>query len=909
MAAPQQLSNEQLQLLQLCFSEHEFGASDVLRLFDAPQAAPQAETLGSADGGESAVVDDAKAMLLEFDPVQFIDDKIEQGISLETVCTDLATFEKFLQNRILQHVHEDVYEAFVSVSGELVGVDEQLLRVHQPLIATKTRLEAALSQLSMAEGVVLEMLRNAEHHELRRQFHLGCTQALVQYDALCDATDVLERSEYFLSLSRGSSSSSSVPGGTVVSQQLPSDRDISALRQILSDLVDFENALRNLSPPPPPPQEMVQTHDNKQKSTAAAYQAEVDELNALALSAHQHIITILNNTFTSVHAVYVSHKLSSSTAGGGQGFVLQRILDVMGSLMEAYATIGVDDFTLLYRDHIVRSFVENILSWKAAAAARASPDSGASLLTELRNSLEHVLFPLIPRMRDVFGSAASSLHTAPSSPVATRSHSQSLADLDSSASASSPPVPGALPVPSRHLLFISQVYWPAICNTVVTRMVFLFLPGIAATFHKHFSAAHHLVMLLEAHCGSVAELQALRSSPEMTLWSHKWNVDVYHTLRATEAKDTQVNALKSLQALLPSNSGSQPLTNAILRSLEKTSGEFPVALQATSEIARIALWFFDDDVFLFPLSHKLLRDAILMIRRYVQLATAISIAQMKGLETSGGSGSGAAVSECTIAFIGFVLRDLEWLGSHFVPDTLRLVVERASREDSTTCAPLSTILLRCREMVQKDGALAVRQAVIESLTNQCAAVLQNIRTIKATYSHTKKPMPSSPSWFVASILDALVKFKAGAKSGLSEVLVQQVCSAVIDDISAKFRDLAKETIVSARKTEESLGKLRRKREEARLGGAGAPSASSTADLTSGAGAQASRVNGEGATDRDKMVVQLYLDAHEYGSLLRPFNVHKERYAPLQSILKLCRRAEWLLAGDDTPEPAEVEDDE
>jgi hypothetical protein len=151
---------------------------------------------------------------------------------------------------------------------------------------------------------------------------------------------------------------------------------------------------------------------------------------------------------------------------------------------------------------------------------------------------------------------------------------------------------------------------------------------------------------------------------------------------------------------------------------------------------------------------------------------------------------------------------------------------------------------------------------------------------------------------------------------LSGTLLPTIYRTVIDDISQKFRELTKETIISARKMEESLGKLRRKREEAKSQGS-ASTANVSTPVTAGAdnaaasatGCATTRVTNENATDRDKMVVQLYLDAHEYGSLLRPLGVNKESYVPLQSILKLCRRGNWILSGEDTPEPAEVDEAE
>jgi hypothetical protein len=219
------------------------------------------------------------------------------------------------------------------------------------------------------------------------------------------------------------------------------------------------------------------------------------------------------------------------------------------------------------------------------------------------------------------------------------------------------------------------------------------------------------------------------------------------------------------------------------------------------------------------------------------------------------------------------------------------------------------------KMICEQGRQTALQKLISNLVEQSEVVLQNVRTIKAAYSHTKKPMPTAPSWFITGILEPLLKFRRASqdpKSALNMApeTVQEIIFTVVQQVTQRFRDLIREVIVQARKAEESLEKLRRRRDETK---GGVPTNSVSTPVSAGDATRhipavgGPRITTETASDRDKMIVQLYLDAHEYGNYLRNFGIHKESYAPLESVFRLCRRADWIL-GAPVPEPPEIDEE-
>jgi len=229
------------------------------------------------------------------------------------------------------------------------------------------------------------------------------------------------------------------------------------------------------------------------------------------------------------------------------------------------------------------------------------------------------------------------------------------------------------------------------------------------------------------------------------------------------------------------------------------------------------LWYSSPDVFLYPLSAKLLREAVITLQRYVldmvQRASPTSASASAG---GGGSATAPAASSFDPSIARRVLCDIVAI-QRFVDVVFRQVVESVTSEVALTCQPLSAVFqIASSALCDAAGIQKVRQMLVVALEEQCYAQLQHLRTVKATYSHTKKALPTQPSWFTSGILDPLHAFQkqCSAEGALSADMTTQLLQKVIDHVALRFEELTKETLISARKTEESLGKLRRKREEA-----------------------------------------------------------------------------------------------
>ena len=714
------IDSEQLQLLRLCFGEHEFGAS--------------------SDGSATDTGD--------FDPAVFVKEKLHQQVPLETLCADLESFSRHLQNKILHHIHRDVYEAFVTVSGQLVGMQDQLARVHNPLLAAGSKVEGAVSYLTEAARSVDETLERAQQIDISRQIHEAFLEVLILHENLASNVAFLE---------------------SAVGNEL-SEEFFEVLSAAVADTFGMKCVLRSIP----------------RTATVDARLKIIEDSHSLVHDDSQAVLSILSLVFATI----VRNFSSQPSIHYSRQF---RTVSVIFHALDDPAA-----FCSFFREQIVRPLAEEVISWKAASQARQSALETVQLLALLGKELQAKVLPLLPVLREIFGQGLNP---------------------------------------------ISSIVWPTVCDVIVKRMIFIFVPGIPTTFHTNFVNAHKIVSLLEEHCVSVSELVDFRSSADNVMWSHKWNIDVYHTLRSTELK----SKLSEVQ---------ENRAKTVFHSKE---------LQAA---ASASLWMFSEDVFLFPLFARFAKDALQCIHDSVN-----SLLQRC---------QGGDISFTCTASADFATMEV------FVRTELHHAMQSALGNMSTVTDVIAVGERFCRVASQ----LALN-TIADFVHGECHVALQSVKTIKNLYALTKKPMPTSPSWFIANIIEPLSQFKEAAakqRNLLTEDVAKRMTSDIILRLTVEYRAIAKEMLLQARKQEESFKKLKRKD-------------AATSETANSVG---SRI--DTASDIDKMFVQVYLDIHEFGSRLRPFGISKESYAPIGSLLKLVRRANWIL-GDDIPEPVDLDDAE
>ena len=188
-AATAALTEEQLTLLTLRFDENEFGyiPPDPNAPLPPPSTTTSVVSMGTTATGEAAEKAVLPAVAAAFSPYSayaFVRDK-RAHTSLKDLSGDLATFGRLLEGRIMHHIHEDVHEAFVAVSGQLGNMADPLDAAMAPLKAARGRLEASGRHLSNADSEVTAALAEAQRREAARLFHVGLLQMALTHEGAC----------------------------------------------------------------------------------------------------------------------------------------------------------------------------------------------------------------------------------------------------------------------------------------------------------------------------------------------------------------------------------------------------------------------------------------------------------------------------------------------------------------------------------------------------------------------------------------------------------------------------------------------------------------------------------------------------------------------------------------------------
>lgn len=745
----------------------------------------------------------------EFDPVAFVGEK-QQYVPLDTLAKDLRTFSSYLDQRIVKHIHDDVHEAFVAISGQLVGMEGQVRQTHAPLLEIQQRVGQARIVLEEKRAVIASLVDDARRLERERTFYTGLVQIVLMHNTACDIVEqiVWQTPTPPVVTSSGSGPTSPASRGTGSGgHNDEADAEEAMVAEVLRNTPLLQRAACEVQ------QMMDVCNECVPPSDAAA--EEYATYAAVVAEAAAAFGKLLDDAMVRAYRAYIALPASDRTAA-------------LVAVLEVYQQLGDSArWCAHFRDSIVRPIVEDVVPWKASATAKQDPAEAQRLVQGLCDRLTRDVLPIVPLARRIFGKEGSAvLHTG---------------------------------------------IWPAIADTIQKRMRFLFVASLPNAFHKNFCLAHRVTALLEAVCSTPEELADLRHCPDSAMWMKEWNMEVYHTLRVDE-----FNGKLAPSAVVAGASAT--FHNASL-----------------TRLVAAVQWLLSPDVLLYPLAAKFARDAVHAIRKAL-----VVLADPSGAHAGAPPPTSPPLDVLSVCR---AVNDVKIFSTTFAGVTLPALLAAATKESVESLPALAAVATLVGQMCTNTVntmAAALSKALIDSTMTK----LSHIKSVKSAYTMTKRLMATERSAYLTGALDSIAAFRNTVRDAkmMTDAEVSTIVVGVLTELSRLLHGLVKEILVSARKAQESLDKLK-KRSAAGVSAAAAAAAATPAAAGSTPGV---RPTMENATDRDKIVVQLYLDIHEFGSMMRPLGVHKESFAPLQPLLKLVRRANWIL-GDDIPEPAEIEE--
>lgn len=872
-----ELLQQQLQLIQLCFGEHEFGI--VLDGDDAVGGGPTAASQTSGPKGLGQTDDEQD----DFDPFEFIEGKTGHGVQLQTLCRDLNVFIEYVQGKITQHVNTDVHTAFVNVSGHLVGMQEELQYVQRPLSSTIKKVTVACQQLSEVSDTIQTKVQHASEVELERVFDTSFLKALLLYERIADTMDALAPELATLDAAAAAAAPSSPHEGSPSSPSpfslaagqgaggSPSGAATTAEPQgISTQLLDRLEAVAMSARQLRTTESFLPVLPHREK--------ERHELAEYVQSSSKALQDVLRQVFCVLCNQLIRHRASD------QASTRAHLRDVVSM----YERAGeMTEFVAMFREAVLRPFLESVLSWKAATQARQNVEETVRLLRHVEAELAEKIVPLFPMLRECF-------------------HDE--------------------------LFPASSILWPTLCEVLVKKLVSLYEVGIPEAFQRKYNAAYRLLALTESCCTSLAELEVLRQSPDVALWNHKWNTDVYVAMRVAEVEKKMNAALEPMHA-------KRPLSEVAPPPAEGQAGGPPkgFTLPVFNVLQEQLEWLFSPGVFIRVCTPKFMRQVVTSCQSVVKAAFQYCTEVQNGDVAPSATPSVGDSQEWLALLVGFIA-DVRSL-STFVcgplrqcvegavgADMMRVLATQSTKADTTS---ISDVLTFVKESVCNGYVDAAQRMMTGKVVEECSAALQNIRSVRSAYSHTKKVLRGETSWYVQGVIEPIQRFVADSRlCGFADDVLSELVRGIVSDVASQFCTVARETLIAAKRTEESWEKLRRRKESAGSGGGvGGPSgaggggggggagvgggdavASPTTPTSTPALAGSVRVTPETATDRDKMILQLYTDITSIVNAVASLGLGLPVAELFGSAFSLLRRAEWI-NGADIPEPPDIDENE
>ncbi|KAJ0239732.1 Conserved oligomeric Golgi complex subunit 2 [Hirschfeldia incana] len=357
-----------------------------------------------------------------------------------------------------------------------------------------------------------------------------------------------------------------------------------------------------------------------------------------------------------------------------------------------------------------------------------------------------------------------------------------------------------------------------------------FSPGRPTEFLKNYKASLDFLAYLEGYCPSRSAVTKFRTEAVYIEFMKQWNVGVYFSLRFQEIAGALDSALASPSLVFIQDSD-----------LDKRSSPNLMLRQSATLLESLrSCW--KEDVLVFSAADKFLRLTLQLLSRYYNWVSS-SLHTRRG-NASPSPGCDWAVSATTEDFV-YVIHDVNYLVSEVCGDYLGHMSHHLSSCSTEVLDVVRTSMLQGGDKL-KEVLPLLTNAIIEIIVDKSVEDLRQVRGITTTYRMTNKPPPVRHSPYVVGILRHVKGFSEGDKAThyLTQETREEILLRTVTDITRRYYESADEVVSLARRTESSLQQFRRK-----------------AQKRAGAASGASDDN---VSETDKMCMQLFLDAQEYG---------------------------------------------
>lgn len=410
--------------------------------------------------------------------------------------------------------------------------------------------------------------------------------------------------------------------------------------------------------------------------------------------------------------------------------------------------------------------------------------------------------------------------------------------------------------------FLERAILPQLVQMLEDRLPWVFGAGDPGSFQQRFSASLAFLERLERLCHNVSQVESLRAQPCYVRFLSKWNLAIYFQIRFQEI--------------------AAQLETALTQPSQRSKGdEFFLLCHEALWSALRRCW--DEDIFLPPLSHRFWKLTLQLLARHrgwLQQYVAVKTGTREELPPGPEAGDSEDGTSCDAlldlanpkgpVLLVMLHCDTQKVASMLESLLTGTVQPSLQQTGFTEFKLLQDGLDECSQLLTSLGP-SISARLVFDVARACCVQLKMVSDIPRLYRRTNREMPSKPSGYVQQLLMPLESLKDLAMQNSNLNWDPEWTTSVLEEVTKQYMTVTKDVLVSVKKMEDSLKRLKRARDRT--------------PLPEGA-----------ASDDDKIRLQLYIDVEHFGIKVEELGTPKSNvpsYGALMEIVEAARSSPAL----------------
>ncbi|CAL8086731.1 unnamed protein product [Calicophoron daubneyi] len=736
----------------------------------------------------------------DFQSNEFLLTQEGHGTSLEQIRDGLLQYSNILKSSLVELINQD-YADFVNLSTNLVGLDKAIDSISTPLRGFENSVQSVITDLESIENTLTGTLKDLqilrEKKELLNNLRtIGeCVARLERWLTPTDSSSSEFQERDFkqnlaTTVLAEENPTSAFPKSSDA-RSLEEDEDVEWPVEFFADC-----SLQGDSG-----QRIDRVANEYMKLSFALKKCQEHPVTLSMKSRIQWITSMLQEQLSlrmksALEAAQLTSTKTKSTVD------LKLSGEQLRHVLSTYLVIGkLSDFIQLYRKYALRPKLVQIFTPRQELVSRGSdPKRAAGVLDEVYSGSLNVLDEQLTRLNQLKLQRPSESYDP-------------LAEFDC----------------------IVDAFWPETVDLICENLPDIFNAGDPDRFYALHTSTVRFLSTLEGRANSPKQVDALRNHPSYGEFLNKWSLPVYFQIRFQDIAGCVEKAMN--ESLRPAEVHSQGcflhVTEVVIKQLERC-------------------W--QDGIYLVALRHRFWKLTLQILSRYASFASHYSKPSdtTEKIKTNDGMEPATRVRHLDDGFekLIFLIGDCYHL-CDFVKSTLsqRILqvigpLESDSDQSLTPSSLIDCLSESCDRLLS--GTKPLEDALVDRVLRLCSIVSRLIQDVPRQYRRTNRNLPTTVSGYVSAMINPLTSLsnlasKASQNTTSATDSFKELVTRCVNEVANAYHSQLTELIISVRKMEDSLRKLR----EARRG-------TSTGNQVAGA-------NSSTYSDDDKIRHQLYLD--------------------------------------------------